>query len=132
MCIRDSINAEYMGELEAKLKDVSRGALAAIDKDFNVSLEENNPEVSYLFFTISVLKGYRDHDAQIDKFLGDIGRLRYIYPIYKAYSRMDPKTGAKFYRKHRGKYHPMAQASIDKLFKDIYQRCIFMLSLIHI
>jgi leukotriene-A4 hydrolase len=50
-----------------------------------------NMEVSNIWYQIALLTKHTDVYPYVDEFLGQIGRLRYIRPIYEAYARLDMK-----------------------------------------
>lgn len=108
----------FMRQLVDRINDVTADALRAIDKDFNVTYNELNPEVKVIWFRLMVSKKCREVDARAKEFLGSIGRQKYLVPIYTAYSKVDKDYGWKLFQELKYRYHPIAQARVEKIFKN--------------
>lgn len=99
-------------------KDVSLERLKALDKQFKLTQSTNN-EVAHAWLLLNIKRDNRAVDDRLTKYLISIGRRKLIVPLYKALiknkSRLDFVRS--IYKKARPGYHPLAQGTIDALFK---------------
>lgn len=70
---KDAISTQVIARLQA-------------DQDFDAML---NDELLYRWFTLCQQRNYQDNIAQVQKFLGSVGRQKMITPIYKALNAND-------------------------------------------
>jgi leukotriene-A4 hydrolase len=99
----DSISDEQMKQLDAAFHFTNTG----------------NSEIADLWLVMAIHAGYDPAYPAIQQFLGSVGRRKFIEPLYAAMIKT-PKgkvMAKKLYAKDRINYHPLAQASIDKLMK---------------
>eukprot|EP00830_Metopus_es_P016340 TRINITY_DN5024_c0_g1_i1.p1 TRINITY_DN5024_c0_g1~~TRINITY_DN5024_c0_g1_i1.p1 ORF type:complete len:687 (+),score=105.74 TRINITY_DN5024_c0_g1_i1:62-2062(+) len=106
----------FMRQLIDREKDLTPLAMKAIDKDFNITYNEANPEVASTWFRLMVKKSCKEADPRAKEFLSNIGRQKLVVPIYASYVQVDKSYGWKLYQELKYKYHPIAQRRIEKLF----------------
>jgi hypothetical protein len=87
-----------------------------LDKAFHFTQSGNN-EVLSAWLLLAVKQHYVDAYPALDKFLINVGRRRFILPIYKQLvtSEDGKKMAKEIYEKARPNYHFVAQESIDNL-----------------
>lgn len=78
---------------------------------------DKNPEISYNWFQISLaMKDYRCYTAMM-LFLQSNGRMKYIKPVYKEFSKLDNSMCREFFIKNRYLYHPVAGRLIHEMIE---------------
>ena len=97
--------------------NITEVTLRTLDKDFNVTWNETNPEVIFLWLRMMVAHKCREVDPRAKEFLSTFGRQRYIKPIFKEYARIDKPYGYKLFQELKYMYHPIARAAIEAYFK---------------
>ena len=99
-------------------KDITKEQLAELDKTYSFTQTTNN-EVAFAWLLLSINKGYDKVQERLEEHLISIGRRKLIVNLYKALvEKPEYKDFAKrVYQKARPGYHPLAQGTIDKLFK---------------
>ena len=84
--------------------------------------EGYNAEISFAYF-ISVLTHGKDFEDSIKQaliqFLGTIGRMKFIRPLYSAFYQKDKETALATFEKYKSTYHPIAVRLIELDFKKL-------------
>ncbi|QBE63461.1 M1 family metallopeptidase [Pseudoduganella lutea] len=109
--------AEWMHFLNAIDNKASAQQLRELDQIFALKTSKNN-EIAYRFYLAAVHAGY-DVREQLDTFLMNVGRQKFVVPLYTALLA-NPKDAAwakGVFAKARPRYHPETQKSVDKLLK---------------
>lgn len=99
-------------------RDLSIERMAELDKAYNLTQSTNN-EVAHAWLLLSIQRKYEKVNERLSNYLISIGRRKLIVPLYKALID-DPdylQYVSDIYRKARPGYHPLAQGTIDELFK---------------
>lgn len=88
--------------------------LKGLEKSYQLS--KKNDEVKYNFFALVVRSGaYKDFAQEIDAYLGRVGRIKYIGPIYEALRDNKQKDIAdSLYRKHSTHNNHITNGSIAR------------------
>ncbi len=108
--------AEWLVYLGALPNDIGEDGCAWIDKTFELT-SSGNSEILCKWLVMAIDNGY---EAVYDKsraFLGSIGRMKYLKPMYKALSE-NPKSEAlavKIFDEHKGMYHPIARGGLEAI-----------------
>jgi len=96
---------------------LSLAQLKDLDTHFKLTTSKN-AEIAFAWFMLAVGNGYQEVQPALDKHLTGIGRRKLIVPLYKALVKHNKKDWAnKIYQNARSGYHPLAQGTIDALFK---------------
>ncbi|TQV73013.1 M1 family metallopeptidase [Aliikangiella marina] len=100
-------------------RDLSIERMAELDKAYNLTQSTNN-EVAHAWLLLSIQREYDKVNNRLSDYLISIGRRKLIVPLYKALlENPDYLTYVSgIYRKARPGYHPLAQGTIDALFKE--------------
>jgi leukotriene-A4 hydrolase len=102
-----------------RLPRPSPGALLeTLDREFHLT-EARNPEVLVSWLTVAVRSGHAGAIRRTEAFLGEVGRMKYLKPLYAALTagpatRPIAEACAKRYRR---RYHAIAAAGVDAILK---------------
>jgi len=109
---------EWLYFLNNMPESLTDAQLAELDHSFNFTQTRNN-EIAHSWLLIAVRHRYQPAMERLENYLISIGRRKLIVPLYKLLSESD--WGLKFasdvYTKARPGYHPLAQSTLDPLFK---------------
>jgi len=105
----------FLRSLPTKL-DTKR--MAELDRSFKLT-QSGNSEILADWLLMAIRNGYKPAYPKLDHFLIEVGRRKYIKPLYQELAKTpEGKTFAKaVYAKARPGYHPIAVATIDDLLK---------------
>ena len=106
----------FLRELPDSL-DVSR--LEELDNAFHFT-QSGNSEILAAWFMHTIKKGYHPADSRVEEFLIEVGRRKFLVPIYKALIEADPSkaTAKAIYEKARDNYHAVSVETLDKLILE--------------
>ena len=93
--------------------------MTQLDKQFNLTTSSNN-EIAHAWYLLALRSGYDAIYEELQEYLIKIGRRKLIVPLYKHLAASSPKGyawAAKVYETARPGYHPLAQGTIDEIFK---------------
>ena len=86
-----------------------------LEKDLKLD-EEPNSEIRNMWLQIAVYSGYHTTPfAEEDTFLGEIGRMKFLNPVFKAVNSVSNADAVRIYKNHKGFYHPIAAEGIEKM-----------------
>jgi leukotriene-A4 hydrolase len=76
-----------------------------------------NNEIAFRFYRASIHAGNRAVRPQLEAFLLSVGRQKFVIPLYTALRKDagDKAWAEQVYQRARARYHPVTQASVDKL-----------------
>jgi leukotriene-A4 hydrolase len=88
-----------------------------LDNAFHFTTSGNS-EIADLWYLMSIKADYKKAYPAMENFLSTIGREKFLQPLYGEMMKTGKQEMAKsLYAKYRMNYHPLAQASIDKIVK---------------
>ena len=92
--------------------------VTSLDEQFRLT-EAPNPEVLVAWLTMAIRGGYPPAVRRAETFLGEVGRMKYLKPLYGALisgpgTRPLAEACARRYRK---RYHVIAAAGVDALLR---------------
>lgn len=98
--------------------DVEKLQLRLIDKHFNFTNSTNN-EILGKWFPLAVKADYKDAYVAMERFLVNIGRRKFLTPIYKALCEGTEGwvLANAIYAKAKANYHAVAKNTIEELFE---------------
>jgi leukotriene-A4 hydrolase len=109
---------EWICFLRSLPADLSSETMKTLDDAFHLT---SNPsaEILHQWLLMSARSNYQLAYPRIEEFLATVGRRVFIKPIYE--ELMKTEAGKKFarelYARVRGSYHPIVQATIDKIVR---------------
>jgi leukotriene-A4 hydrolase len=94
---------------------VNVAKLDELNSTFNISSTGNN-EVLFAWLEQAVLKGHKGSYNRLETFLINVGRRKFLTPLYKALLDTDQTNMAlSIYKKARPNYHSVATGTMDEL-----------------
>ncbi|HYK77389.1 MAG TPA: M1 family metallopeptidase [Daejeonella sp.] len=99
-------------------QDISVAQMTDIDKEFKFT-SSGNSEIQCAWYTLAISRQYKPAYADIEKFLINVGRRKFLLPLYKEMIKSpEGKAWAqKIYAQARPNYHSVAYHTIDELLK---------------
>ena len=101
-------------------KDIELSRLVELDKHYQLTGSGNN-EIAHAWLLVNIKKNNPAINNRLESYLVSIGRRKLIVPLYRALLEDNAKVDftQAIYDKARPGYHPLAQGTIDALFKDV-------------
>ncbi|EOY18490.1 Peptidase M1 family protein isoform 1 [Theobroma cacao] len=122
---REDEVADWQGQewelyLENLPKVVEASQVFALDARYRLS-ESNDYEVKVAFLQLAILSKCRDFYGEVEKTLKEVGRMKYLRPLYTALVQGIGKEEEKILAKRvfaeaRDCYHPIAQGVVESIF----------------
>lgn len=99
-------------------QSIDKDKLTALDKEFGFT-NSGNAEIQSAWYTLAIKNNYTPAYSKIEEFLINVGRRKFIIPIYKELinTTEGKKKATEIYKKARPNYHPVAYNTIDDLIK---------------
>jgi len=90
----------------------------ALEKAYALTAAKN-PEVLVAWLVLACESGFAPALPRAERFLGEVGRMKYLRPLYKALtSRRETRAKAReVFERFRPRYHPIAQQVVAALLK---------------
>ena len=105
----------FLTQLVDDIDKITRPIKNLIDYDYNLT-ETIDPEQKVLWYQVLIKTDYnKKAKEKVNEFLGSIGRLKYLRPLYRALDSYDHDTAVKTFRTHKPIYHPVAVARIKEI-----------------
>lgn len=106
----------FIAELISATPTISADLVGIIDSDLSIS-KELNKNIITKWLQIDILSGHETAPYSFaDSFLGSIGKMSAIVPVYSSLKKVDVSSACQIYLKHRSFYHPIAREKVDSLF----------------
>lgn len=86
--------------------------MAALDTAFGFT-RSGNSEILCQWLELSIQHGYAPADARLEEFLRDVGRRKFLKPLYSALVKADPVRARELYARNRARYHPVSAGTLD-------------------
>ncbi len=109
---------EWLHFLRSLPEKLETKRMAELDAAFKLTQSENS-EILAEWLLMSIRNGYQPVKARLERFLMEVGRRKYIKPLYVELAKT-PEGKARasaIYSKARSAYHPIAAATIDEILK---------------
>ena len=110
------VTQQWLHFLEGIAAGLDANAMQALDARFAFT-KTGNCEVLDPWLRLSIQCGYHAADARLEEFLMEVGRRKYLEPLYKELKKT-PEGLARaeaIYAKARPRYHALSQGTIDEL-----------------
>jgi leukotriene-A4 hydrolase len=88
--------------------------MAHLDAAFHLS-QSGNAEIQAVWFEQAILHGYSPANEALESFLKQVGRRKFLIPLYKALLLRDPEKARTIYSGARPNYHAVTTTSLDNL-----------------
>lgn len=102
--------------LQAMPRKLSAEDCAWLDENFKLN-EQGNSEILCNWLVIAANSGYEPAYERMESFLGHVGRMKYLKPLYSAlYGNSNSKElAAKVFAANADSYHPIARGGIERV-----------------
>ncbi|MDX2092478.1 MAG: M1 family metallopeptidase [Kofleriaceae bacterium] len=110
---------EWQLYLDAMPRPALATTCATLDETFKLTASTNY-EVLVAWLTLALQSGYHRVVPRVEQVLGDVGRMKYVKPLYAALAR-DPQTKAtaqSAFARYRDGYHPIARQVIEGILRS--------------
>ena len=77
--------------------------------------DSGNSEILNIWFQIVIKTNYKKADKAMEKFLINVGRRKFLEPIYSELMKYKPNKAKSIYKKARMNYHSVSTSTIDKI-----------------
>lgn len=112
---RSIIQVAFIQHITALFKDFSDQDIRTIDEVCHFS-DGINPETKVgwipLAFKTKIPEYLNVIEQRAQDFLSSIGRGKYVYPLFKAYTQALPRDCWEFYIQVKNTYHPLVQKGV--------------------
>ncbi len=108
---------EWLHFLRALPENISSENLVELDKRFNFTNSGNN-EILFEWLMLSIKKQYKPANPVLEKFLTNIGRRKFILPLYKTLleTQEGKSLATKVFSIAKMNYHSVTRQSVEALF----------------
>ncbi|HMK74355.1 MAG TPA: leukotriene A4 hydrolase C-terminal domain-containing protein, partial [Myxococcaceae bacterium] len=105
----------YLGQLP---RPTQRETVEALDRAFGLCAAKN-PDVLVAFLVPALSAGYRPAVERAQTFLAEVGRMKYLKPLYAALAARPETRGVAeaCFERLRGRYHVIAAAGVESLLR---------------
>lgn len=113
---KDWTSHEWLHFVRNLPAEINPSQMEQLDNVFHFT-NSGNSEVADAWFVKCINSHYTKADAKIEEFLMNVGRRKFILPLYKAMSQTDEgrKKALVIYEKARPNYHAVATNTLDEL-----------------
>jgi hypothetical protein len=110
------VTQQWLHLLEGIATELDARSMAGLDQRYAFTASENC-EIADVWLRLSIQHGYRAADERLERFLMDIGRRKFLEPLYKELKKSpDGLARAKaIYARARPRYHAMTRDTIDEI-----------------
>lgn len=105
---------EWLHFLRKMPKPLNATQMNLLDKQFGFT-KTGNSEIADQWYIMAIAAGYTEAYPAIDNFLGNVGRRKFLTPLYDEMMSTGKEQMARdIYIKYRDRYHPIAKSTFDK------------------
>lgn len=107
---------EWLQYLGALPRGLETGWLAALDRDHDLS-RSSNRELQAAWLVLATGHGLPTAERALEDFVGEVGRMKFLEPIYRRLRQLDDGRARSLYDRHREGYHAMARKRLDAILR---------------
>jgi hypothetical protein len=110
------VTQQWLTFLEGISGALDARKMAALDDRFGFT-ESQNSEIACTWLRLAIANGYAPADARLVEFLMDVGRRKFLKPLYTELAKTEPgkQRALSIYEKARPRYHAVSVGTIDKI-----------------
>ncbi len=110
------VTQQWQHFLEGIEQDLDAAAMSRLDARFGLT-KTGNSEILVLWLRLAIRYGYKPADARLEEFLMNVGRRKFLSPLYKELARTEPglARAKAIYAKARPRYHSVSTGTIDEI-----------------
>lgn len=106
---------EWLHFLRGLPRPLSQEEMTRLDQAFHFT-QSGNSEIADLWFIMSLAAHYEAAYPEMQTFLSEVGRRKFIEPLYEEMMKSGQQNMAReLYRQYRPNYHPLAQMTLDEI-----------------
>ncbi len=116
--VKDWTPAEWQLFIEWMPHDSSRHTLRQLDERFHLT-QSRNTEVLASWLCLALRAGWEPALERAESFLGEVGRMKYLKPLYGALAA-SPEGKARaqrLFQRYAERYHPIAQSAVEGILQ---------------
>jgi leukotriene A-4 hydrolase/aminopeptidase len=87
-----------------------------LDRRFGLTTSRNH-EVLVTWLELATLSGHAPALPRVEQVLQQVGRMKYLRPLYRALAKTDPARARGCFERFRDGYHPIARQVVEGLLK---------------
>ncbi len=112
------VTQQWIHFLESLPVGVGAAELARLDGAFRLT-ETGNSEILCVWLRRSIEAGYADADERLERFLLEVGRRKYLKPLYTALAKTEEgkARARRIYEQARPRYHSVSTGTIDEILR---------------
>jgi len=103
---------QWLRFLRAMPESTSVQQMVALDEAFGFT-RSGNSEILCQWLELAIRHGYGPADARLEGFLREVGRRKFLRPLYTALVKANPERAKALYRQNRARYHSIATSTLD-------------------
>ncbi|MEM6261318.1 MAG: M1 family metallopeptidase [Bacteroidota bacterium] len=109
---------EWVHFIRSLPDSLTQAEMSSLDGAFKFT-QRTNAEVQCVWYAKAISSRYEPAYPYIEKFLVDVGRRKFLTPLYKAMSQSEEgrKMALQIYEKARPGYHPISYKTIDNILE---------------
>jgi hypothetical protein len=96
--------------------DLDAERMAALDEAFGFT-RSGNSEILCQWLELAIAHGYAPADPSLEAFLRDVGRRKFLKPLYTALVKADPDRARALYEANRPRYHAVSTGTLDGIVR---------------
>ncbi|MDQ2070496.1 M1 family metallopeptidase [Natronospira bacteriovora] len=97
--------------------ELSRARLDALDEAFDLT-HSANYEVAAAWLEIAIRNRYEPAMERVREFLLEVGRMKFLRPLYAALVETDRELAEAIYLEARAGYHPLGRDTVERLLDE--------------
>ncbi len=105
---------EWLHFVEGVPADAGAAALDKLDAAFGFTAS-GNAEILCAWLRLAIRARYAAADARVESFLFEVGRLKFLRPLYAALLELDAARARELYARARPRYHAVSTSALDRL-----------------
>jgi aminopeptidase N len=112
------VTGQWLHFLEGVADDVDAGTMAALDRRYAFT-RAGNAEILCVWLRLAVQHGYAAADAALERFLDDVGRRKFLEPLYEELCKTEAgrARAQAIYARARPRYHAVSTKTIDEIVR---------------
>lgn len=109
---------EWLHFLRQLPEELNDNQIKSLDKAYNFTNSDNS-EIQALWYEIALQNDYQEAYDEVETFLINVGRRKFLTPLYEAMMNNGKEEMAKkVYEKASPNYHAIAKGTIEKVIED--------------
>jgi leukotriene A-4 hydrolase/aminopeptidase len=110
---------ETLRFLRSLPRDTGAVRMAELDKVYSFT-SSGNYEILFEWMMMAIRNGYDRAYPRLDRFLLEVGRRKYLRPLYEELvrTRQGRERAQRIYQKARSAYHPITQTTVEKIVRQ--------------